>query len=86
MTTPSSSELLLKIFPRKTNLEAKNSREVFRGKIFSRSSLEEGVVMTIVMENQTIVDWLEAVGGMKLVKYIRQVFTDELKIDPILDL
>jgi hypothetical protein len=30
--------------------------------------------MTIVMENQTIVDWLEAVGETELVKYIGQEY------------
>ena len=38
------------------------------------------------MENQVVVDWLEGIGGVKLVKYIEQEYAKELEKTAIHDL
>jgi hypothetical protein len=62
------------------SLKTKNSGANFRG-----STIKEEVITTN-MENQVVIDWLEAIGGAKLVKYIGQEYTEDLKKNSIFDL
>ena len=63
------------------SLKTKDSGVTFNGK-----ALDEDETITPSMENQVVVDWLEGIAGIKLVKYIGQEYAKELEKTSIFDL
>ena len=63
------------------SLMTKESKIKFNGK-----ELEEDETITPSMENQVVADWLEAIGGLKLVKFIGQQYAKELETCSLYDL
>ena len=56
------------------------------GITFRGRRLDQDAEITPSMENQVVVDWLEGIGGVKLVKYIGQEYAKELEKTAIHDL
>ena len=57
------------------------SEITFRGR-----PLTQDEEITLSLENQVVVDWLEGIGGVKLVRYIGQEYAKELEKAAIHDL
>ena len=53
---------------------------------FKGRRLEDDEVISPSMENQIVADWLEAIGGIKLVKYVGQEYAKELEKISLYDL
>ena len=49
------------------------------GVTFKGAVLTQDEEITPMMENAVVTDWLEAIGGIKLVKYIGQEYAKELE-------
>ena len=64
-----------------SSLMKRNSGVKFNGK-----PLENDEVITPSMENQVVADWLESIGGIKLVKFIGQEYAKELETNSLFDL
>ena len=56
------------------------------GITFRGRQLTQDEEITPSLENQVVVDWLEGIGGVKLVKYIGQEYAKELEKTVIHDL
>ena len=56
------------------------------GITFRGRRLTQDEEITPSLENQVVVDWLEGIGGVKLVKYIGQEYAKELEKTAIHDL
>ena len=63
------------------SLMTRESGVTFRGAVLTQD--EE---ITPMMENTVITDWLEAIGGIKLVKFVGQEYAKELEKTSIYDL
>ena len=63
------------------SLMTRESGVTFRGVILTQDE-----AITPMMENTVVTDWLEAIGGIKLVKYIGQEYAKELEKMSIFDL
>ena len=53
---------------------------------FNGRPLEADETITPSMENQVVADWLESIGGLKLVKYVGQQYAKELETCSLYDL
>jgi hypothetical protein len=53
---------------------------------FCGNRIDADEIMTPSMENQVVVDWLEGIGGVRLVKFIGQEYARELEKISIFDL
>ena len=53
---------------------------------FNGKPLEADETITPSMENQVVADWLESIGGLKLVKYVGQQYAKELETCSLYDL
>ena len=56
------------------------------GVTFKGRRLDEDETISPSMENQVVADWLEAIGGIKLVKYVGQEYAKELEKISLYDL
>ena len=56
------------------------------GVTFHGSPLDQDETITPSMENQVVADWLEGIGGIRLVKYIGQEYAKDLEKISIADL
>ena len=63
------------------SLMTRESGITYRGRI-----LDNDEEITPSVKNQVVVDWLEAIGGIKLVKFVGQEYAKELKKTSIYDL
>jgi hypothetical protein len=53
---------------------------------FNGKPLDADETITPSMENQVVADWLESIGGLKLVKYVGQQYAKELETCSLYDL
>ena len=56
------------------------------GITFNGSKLDKDDEITPSLENQVVIDWLESIGGIKLVKFVGQEYAKELEKISLFDL
>ena len=85
---------LMVTLPLQTYLQMRNSKEdccllaaASGGKVtFKKNIPKEDEGLTLTLESDVVMDWLDALGGSKLVHHVFSVFFKELETESLADL